>query len=117
MERKGRQEDKHTWRGVTLLSVGSRLVARIVASQLSQWSEAWLCEEQSGFRRGRGTDDTMQVARRLIEEACRLRSGGEIHMAFFDLDKVYPRVCWPDVATLAAAWVSGGVAANLHGTS
>lgn len=81
-----------------LLSVSSNLVARIVSSRLSQWSEAWLCEEQAGFRRGRGTDDALQVARRIIEEATRLRSGDEIHMTFFHREKAYPRVCRP------AAW-------------
>ena len=94
-KQKGNRDDKNTWRGITLLSVGSKLVARIVASRISQWSEEWLCEEQSGFRRGRGTDDALQVARRIIEDVLRLRNHDVITMTMFDIEKAYPRVCRP----------------------
>eukprot|EP00959_Pyramimonas_sp_CCMP1952_P197751 4135646-Pyramimonas_sp.AAC.1 len=38
-KKKGNRADKNTWRGITLLSVGSKLLARVVASRVSQWSE------------------------------------------------------------------------------
>ena len=31
-KRKGNKKDKNTWRGITLLSVGSKLLARVVAT-------------------------------------------------------------------------------------
>ena len=34
---KGNERDKNTWRGVTLLSVGSKLLSRVVASRLRSW--------------------------------------------------------------------------------
>lgn len=54
----------------------------------------------SGRRHGcvrsrRALDDALQVVRRIIEEACRLRSGDEVHMTFFDIETAYPRVCRP----------------------
>ena len=51
---KGDKSDKTTWRGVTLLSVGSKLLARVVADRTQKWSEAWLHEAQAGLRKGRG---------------------------------------------------------------
>ena len=33
MEKEGDQKDKNTWRGVTVLSVGSKLLAGIVAAR------------------------------------------------------------------------------------
>ena len=36
-KRKGNKKDKSTWRGITLLSVGSKLLARVVASRLRSW--------------------------------------------------------------------------------
>eukprot|EP00959_Pyramimonas_sp_CCMP1952_P186105 3891749-Pyramimonas_sp.AAC.1 len=35
-KRKGSLKDKNTWRGITLLSVGSKLLARVVASRVSE---------------------------------------------------------------------------------
>ncbi len=68
-KKKGSKRDRNTWRGIALLSVGSKFVARVVASRLSAWSEMFIGEPQSGFRRGRGTDDALLVTRRLLEEA------------------------------------------------
>ena len=93
-KRKGDREDKNTWRGVTLLSVGSNVLARVVASRISKWSESWIAEQQSGFRKGRGTDDTLQVLRRMAEEMNKQADDWYI-MAFFDIEKAYPRVCSP----------------------
>lgn len=39
---KGHRHDKNTWRGITLLSVGSKLVARICSARLQRWSAPWL---------------------------------------------------------------------------
>ena len=58
-KRKGKMSDKNTWRGITLLSVGSKILARVVAARLSQWAEGGLHEAQCGFRRGRGVDDVL----------------------------------------------------------
>ena len=69
------------------------MVARVVASRLSQWSESFLSEEQSGFRRGRGTDDALQVAWRIIEEARALTSGKAVALLFYDIERAYHRVC------------------------
>ena len=81
-KKKGSRRDKNTWRGITLLSVGSKLLARAVATRISTWSEDFLGEEQYGFRSGRSTDDALQVSRRLIEEASTLSHGEPVMMAF-----------------------------------
>ena len=36
-KRKGNKKDRNTWRGITLLSVGSKLLARVVATRLRSW--------------------------------------------------------------------------------
>ena len=91
-KRKGNREDKNTWRGITLLSVGSKLVARICAARLLRWCQPWLNPMQFGFRRGTGVDDVQQITRAILEEAA-----GSLHdqvylMRFFDLEKAYPKV-------------------------
>ena len=89
----GKREDKNTWRGITLLSVGSKLLARVVAERIQRWSEAWIHESQCGFRRGRGVDDVQQVSRRIAEEVNRTVGDDWVLMSFFDIEKAYPRVC------------------------
>ena len=53
-KRKGNKKDKNTWRGITLLSVGSKLIARVVATRLRSWFDGHLGLHQFGFRRGKG---------------------------------------------------------------
>ena len=84
---------KATWRGVTLLSVGSKLLARVVADRTEKWSEEWLHEAQAGFRKGRGVDDVLQVTRRVVEEATSSHvDDAVILIRLFDIEKAYPRV-------------------------
>ena len=91
-KRKNPRSNKTNWRGVTLLSVGSKLLARIVAMRIQAWTETWLHESNSGFRRGRGVDDALQVSRRLVEEAVRSTAEGLMVLSFYDIEKAYPRV-------------------------
>ena len=45
-KKKGEYKDKNTWRGITLLSVGVKLLARVVATRLGQWAGEFMSEEQ-----------------------------------------------------------------------
>ncbi|CAE7901000.1 hypothetical protein AK812_SmicGene13709 [Symbiodinium microadriaticum] len=92
-KRKGNKADKSTWRGVTLLSVGSKLLARVVAQRTLKWSDPWLHEAQAGFRKGRGVDDVLQVTRRIVEEATACQADESVVLIrLFDIEKAYPRV-------------------------
>lgn len=86
------KENKNNWRGVVLLSIGSKLVARLVASRLQKFSESFLDEEQQGFRRNRSVDDVLQVTRRIAEEVCTASAGEAVHLTLYDIEKAYPRV-------------------------
>ena len=93
-KRKGNKKDKNTWRGITLLSAGTKIIARIVADRAQKWlEEGEICEQQCGFRKGRGIDDAHQVTRRIAEEVIRSTEGEEIIMDFHDIEKAYPRTC------------------------
>ena len=64
-KKKGKKRQKYL-AGITLLSEGTKVLARVVAERLLVWSDSWLQEPQSGFRHNRGVDDTLQVSRRLV---------------------------------------------------
>ena len=91
-KRKGNRADRNTWRGITLLSVGSKVVARICAARLQRWCVKWLNSYQFGFRAGSGVDDIHQVTRRLLEESAQSVHPHTILFRFFDLEKAYPKV-------------------------
>ena len=91
-KKKGDRRNKNTWRGITLLSVGSKLVARICAMRLQRWCRSWLNPLQFGFRAGSGVDDTQQVSRRLLEEGAQSAHNRTFSLRFFDLEKAYPKV-------------------------
>ena len=104
-KRKGNKKDKNTWRGITLLSVGSKLLARVVATRLRSWFDAHLGLHQFGFRRGKGVDDALQVTRRLVEEVATSNDEGEgIELSFHDIEKAYPRVCRSALWDLLLRW-------------
>ena len=68
---KGDRNNPNSYRGVCLLSLGSRIVARIVACRLKDWAEdmGLLDDNQAGFRSGRSTADVTQVMMRMQEDA------------------------------------------------
>ena len=74
------KSNKNNWRGVTLLSIGVKLISRIVASRIQQFSESFMDEEQQGFRRNRGVDDVLQVSRRIAEEICSSRGTDNVKL-------------------------------------
>ena len=101
-KKKGDRASLDNYRGICLLSIISRIVARIVATRLGTWSEAagFMDPEQFGFRPRRSTRDEILLARMLFEEASRGDSADALAMVLVlvDIKKAYPNVprslCW-----------------------
>ena len=103
--RKRHKRDKNTWRGITVLSVGTKFLARVVATRLRSWFDGHLGFYQLGFRRGKGVDDVLQVSCRLVEDVATSTDGGEgIELSFHDIEKAYPRVCRGALWDLLLKW-------------
>ena len=87
------KSDKGNWRGITLLSVGVKIIARVVSERTQKISEEFMDDHQNGFRRNRGVDDVLQVSRRIAEEVVFSKKGGEtIFLTLYDIEKAYPRI-------------------------
>jgi len=52
--KQGALSEYSNWRGITLLSVPSKILAKVVMKRLSLPVDLKLREEQEGFRRGKG---------------------------------------------------------------
>jgi len=112
--KKGDRNDRGNYRGVCLLSMVSRVLARVIAKRLGWWAEYMgvLDENQSGFRKGRSTADAVQVMirmqedvvdwKRRVNESERVNGRGPEEVQehcpmarLLDLQKAYPRVSKP----------------------
>ena len=67
--KKGALSECSNWRGITLLSVPSRILAKVIMKRLSLAVGLKLREEQAGFRRGRGCIDHIFTLRNIIEQS------------------------------------------------
>ena len=57
LPKKGDLQMCDNWRGITLLSIPSKVFCKIILKRIEAAVDAMLREEQSGFRRGRGCID------------------------------------------------------------
>ena len=108
LHKKGDKNNPNNFRGVVLLAMGSRILARVLANRLRIWSEELelLDDNQSGFRKGRSTADATQIMIRIQEDTEDLRKrleakGEELDVGeqpvarLLDLRKAYHRVNKP----------------------
>ncbi|XP_065279376.1 uncharacterized protein LOC135895225, partial [Emys orbicularis] len=88
---KGSKAACGNYRGISLLSVGGKIIARIILNCLiASISEANLPESQCGFRPGRSTVD-MVFAVRQIQEKC-IEQNMHLCAVFIDLTKAFDTV-------------------------
>ena len=67
--KKGNLHCCDNWRGIALLDVAGKLVARVVQNRLQVLAERELPESLCGFRQGRGCTDMIFMVRQLAEKA------------------------------------------------
>ena len=78
------------WRGISLLDVVGKVMARILKERLEVVADRILPESQCGFRKGRGCIDMIFVARQLIEK---VREHSEaLYILFVDMRKAYDSI-------------------------
>ena len=90
-KRKGDKSVCGNSRGISLLSTGGKVYARVLLMRLIEHvAEKVLPESQSGFRRDRSTTD-MTFVLRLLQEKCR-EQRMDLYTAFVDLSKAFDTV-------------------------
>ena len=88
--KKGNLSDCNNWRGIVLLDVVGKVVARVIQERLQQLAEEELPEAQCGFRKGRSCSDMIFTVRQLVEKAIEHRA--KKFLLFVDLKKAYDSV-------------------------
>ena len=112
-----------TTRGIVLLAMGSRILARVIATRIRLWAEKLdlLDENQAGFREGRSTADATQLITRIQEDVSDYKRRRQldpergleeeevrIEERLLDLEKAYPRVNRPCLWNLLTRYGLGG---------
>ena len=88
---KGENSNCDNYRGITLLSIAGKILARILLNRLVPTiAEDNTPESQCGFRQNRSTTDTVFVLRQL-KEKCREQNKG-LYVSFVDLTKAFHTV-------------------------
>ena len=61
--------DLQQWRGITLLSVPSKIFCRVLLNRIEGAIDVKMRQEQAGFRRGKGCTDQIFALRNIIEQS------------------------------------------------
>ena len=90
MPKKGNLSLCDNWRGISLLDVVGKVVARILQERLQKLAEDELPESQCGFRAERGCADMIFTVHQLIEKSWEHKS--KAFFTFIDLKKAYDSI-------------------------
>ena len=92
IQRKGNLQLCDNHRGISLLSVVAKVLARVLLNRLNEHlrQPGLLLEIQCGFRKDRGTTDMIFTARQL-QEKCQ-EQNMDLYMTFVDLTKAFDTV-------------------------
>ena len=90
-KRKGNRQCCDNHRGISLLCIAGKILARVLLNRLlAHLEDGLLPESQCGFRKARGTTDMIFAARQL-QEKCR-EQHQDLYMTFVDLTKAFDTV-------------------------
>ena len=90
LPKKGNLKECKNWRGITLLSVVSKVMGKIVIERIRTGVESKLRKEQAGFRPGRGTTEQIFILRNIIEQSIEWQSS--LYVNFIDFEKAFDSV-------------------------
>ena len=88
--KKGSLNDCNNWRGITLLSIPSKIMAKIIIMRMSEAVDKLLRKEQAGFRKGRRCTDQIFALRNIIEQCAEWQR--EMHVNFVDFEKAFDSI-------------------------
>ena len=88
--KKGSLSDCNNWRGITLLSVPSKIFCKVIIQCITQAVDDLLRNEQSGIRKGRGCTDNIFTLRNILEQYTEWNS--ELYINFIVYEKAFDSI-------------------------
>ena len=87
LPKKGNLQSCDSWRGITLLSIPSKVFCRILLGRIESAVDQNLRQEQAGFRRERGCTDQIFALKNIIEQC--VEWNAPLHINFIDFRKAF----------------------------
>ncbi len=90
LPKKGDLSNCQNWRGIQLLSLPSKVLARVILERIRSAIDEKLRDEQAGFRCGRSCTDQIATLRVIIEQSLEWQS--PLYINFVDFKKAFDMV-------------------------
>ena len=90
LPKKGDLSNCNNWRGITLLSLTSKVFSRILLTRMQKTVDTILRQEQAGFRKGRSCVDQIFTLRQIMEQSEEWNT--TVYAAFVDYEKAFDSV-------------------------
>ena len=78
------------WRGVTLLSITSKVFSRVILDRISEALDPLLRKEQAGFRKGKSCGDHIFTLRQILEQCQEWNT--PFYANFVDFEKAFDSI-------------------------
>ena len=78
------------WRGITLLSIPSKVLTRVILDRMKDALDKTLRDEQAGFRKERSCTDQIATLRVIVEQSIEWQS--PLYACFIDFEKAFDSV-------------------------
>ena len=88
--KKGDTSICNNWRGITLLSVPSKILTKIILNRIKDTVDSKMRKEQAGFRKGRSCVDMINTLRIVIEQSTEYQA--PLHLSFVDFEKAFDSI-------------------------
>ena len=90
LPKKGDLTKCENWRGITLISIPSKILGHILIERIKKGLEDKLRPEQAGFRSGRRTSGQIFILKNIIEQCQEWQA--PLYMNFVDFEKAFDSV-------------------------
>ncbi|PVD27306.1 hypothetical protein C0Q70_12461 [Pomacea canaliculata] len=90
LPKEGELTQCRNWREITLLSIPSKVLTKIILERLKTALDRRLRQEQAGFRRGKSCTDQIATLRIIIEQSIEWQS--PLYITFVDFEKAFDSV-------------------------
>jgi len=87
LPKKGDLGNCNNWRGITLLSLTSKIFSRIILQRITTAVDGILRQEQASFRKGKSCIDHIFVLRQILEQSHEWN--GSLYVVFVDFEKAF----------------------------
>lgn len=90
LPKKGDKSNCNNWRGITLLSIPSKILCSIILQRMKEEIDSKLRDEQAGFRQERSCVDQIATLRIIIEQTIEWQSS--LYLNFIDFQKAFDSI-------------------------